>query len=140
MRKNVSEILPVIFALFSTHALPAQIARFQHIVIVVQENRTPDNLFQGLCTTSSACSSEPTKSQYNIQMSHWLDRQQEGGTIEPLPAALDAGYELGHGHYAFIEQCDVEIACVQQATHHAMHRRVEVLLTFRRARQLSDAE
>lgn len=30
-------------------AVDAQIARFQHVVIV-QENRTPDNLFQGLCT------------------------------------------------------------------------------------------
>ena len=110
MRKNVSEILPVLLVLFSSHALPAQIARFQHIVIVVQENRTPDNLFRGLCTPPSACSSEPANSQYNIQMSHWLDKQQKGGTIEPLPADLDAGYELGHGHFAFLEQCDFDPA------------------------------
>ena len=28
----------------------AQIPSFQHIILVIQENRTPDNLFQGLCT------------------------------------------------------------------------------------------
>jgi phospholipase C len=27
----------------------AQIAKFEHVVVIVQENRTPDNLFQGLC-------------------------------------------------------------------------------------------
>ena len=26
-----------------------QIPNFRHIVVMVQENRTPDNLFQGLC-------------------------------------------------------------------------------------------
>ena len=29
--------------------IQAQISNFQHIVIIFQENRTPDNLFQGLC-------------------------------------------------------------------------------------------
>ena len=27
----------------------AQISSFSHIIVLVQENRTPDNLFQGLC-------------------------------------------------------------------------------------------
>ena len=31
---------------------PAQITSFQHVIVIVQENRTPDNLFQGLCATS----------------------------------------------------------------------------------------
>ena len=34
---------------------PASASSFQHIILVIQENRTPDNLFQGLCTTRSAC-------------------------------------------------------------------------------------
>ena len=46
----------------------AQIAYFQHIILVVQENRTPDNLFQGLCTTSAACSTQPEPGRYNIQI------------------------------------------------------------------------
>jgi len=110
MRNKLSEVLPLICALGANQALAAQIARFQHIVIVVQENRTPDNLFRGLCIPASVCSSEPANSQYNIQMSHWLDKQQKGGTIEPLPVDLDAGYDLGHGHYDFIVQCDFDPA------------------------------
>ena len=34
---------------FGTVAAHAQISNFQHVVVIVQENRTPDNLFQGLC-------------------------------------------------------------------------------------------
>jgi len=47
----------------------ARITSFTHIVVVVQENRTPDNLFQGLCIppygSSSACGTNPN--QYDIQ-------------------------------------------------------------------------
>src|SRR5216684_3872793 len=49
----------------------AQISSFQHIVVIVQENRTPDNLFQGLCAppygAPGLCSATPTSSQYDIQ-------------------------------------------------------------------------
>ena len=59
-----SKVLPVIF--FSTLALQAQISRFEHIVVIVQENRTPDNLFQGLCAppygSPANCSVTPTGS------------------------------------------------------------------------------
>lgn len=59
--------------LVSLAALPAraEITTFTHIVVIVQENRTPDNLFQGLCQppfgTSSSCSTTPTSIQYNVQ-------------------------------------------------------------------------
>src|SRR5215467_5981197 len=56
---------------------------FQHVVVIFQENRTPDNLFQGLCTSSSKCSTTPTTSQYNIQTSKWLDNTSPGGVIQP---------------------------------------------------------
>jgi hypothetical protein len=46
------------------------VSPIQHIVIIFQENRTPDNLFQGLCIppygNSSSCSTSPTNSQYDI--------------------------------------------------------------------------
>ena len=47
----------------------AQITSFQHIILVIQENRTPDNLFQGLCTNNKPepCSTQPGPGQYNIQ-------------------------------------------------------------------------
>src|SRR5580693_2867345 len=45
-----------------------------HVVIIFQENRTPDNLFQGLCLppngSSSSCNStSPSASQYDIASS-----------------------------------------------------------------------
>ena len=36
-----------------TEPASAQITSFQHIILVIQENRTPDNLFQGLCPTTN---------------------------------------------------------------------------------------
>jgi phospholipase C len=56
-------------ALGLTAPASAQITTFQHVIVVVQENRTPDNLFQGLCTTPTACSTRPGPLQYNIQTS-----------------------------------------------------------------------
>ena len=35
--------------LFGTLLAHAQISSFKHVIVIVQENRTPDNLFQGLC-------------------------------------------------------------------------------------------
>ena len=38
-----------LFLLASFWAILAGAQSFQHIVVIIQENRTPDNLFQGLC-------------------------------------------------------------------------------------------
>src|ERR1700732_5474525 len=74
----------------------AQISSFQHVVIVVQENRTPDNLFQGLCTNSKSCSTSPTKTQYDIQTKDWRDNTKKGGITQPLKVALNAAYDVAH--------------------------------------------
>jgi phospholipase C len=96
---------------FVTALAPAQISSFQHIIVVVQENRTPDNLFQGLCSppygTSSSCSTTPTGSQYNIQTSNWLDKTSSTGTTQPTSVPLANAYDLGHKHTAFTAMCDV---------------------------------
>jgi phospholipase C len=96
---------------FVTTLAPAQISSFQHIIVVVQENRTPDNLFQGLCSppygTSSSCSTAPTGSQYNIQTSNWLDKTSSTGTTQPTSVPLANAYDLGHKHSAFTAMCDV---------------------------------
>ena len=42
---------------------------FQHVIVVVQENRTPDNLFYGLCAIPKACAVPPGPGQYDIQTS-----------------------------------------------------------------------
>ncbi len=88
----------------------AQIPNFQHIVVIFQENRTPDNLFQGLCSapfgSAASCSVTPTGSQYNIQTSNWLDRTSAAGVTEPATVPLANKYDLSHAHSAFVAQCD----------------------------------
>jgi hypothetical protein len=88
----------------------AQAAGFKHIIVIVQENRTPDNLFQGLCVppfgTAASCSTTPSATQYNIKTSAWLDKAAAGGTIEPKPVPLGNTYDLNHAHRGFLAQCD----------------------------------
>jgi phospholipase C len=86
----------------------AQITSFQHVVVIFQENRTPDNLFQGLCTSSSKCSTTPTTSQYNIQTSNWLDKTSSTGVTQPGLVPLANAYDLSHAHKAFTTQCDLD--------------------------------
>jgi phospholipase C len=84
----------------------AQILNFKHVVVIFQENRTPDNLFQGLCAPPyGACAVPPTPmAPYNIQTSHWKTKT---GTIQPGPVALADSYDLGHAHKSFNVMCDV---------------------------------
>ncbi len=90
----------------------AQISSFKHVIVVVQENRSPDNLFQGLCTspfgTSNSCSSNPTGSQYDIQTSNWLDKTSSTGTTQPTTVELDNDYDPNHAHKDFTTQCDAD--------------------------------
>ena len=92
---------------FSTSAR-AQIARFKHVVIIFQENRTPDNLFQGLCVTASSCSIHPTGNQYNISTRNWLDSRSSGGVIQPQPVPLASAYDLRHSRAVWDRQCDTD--------------------------------
>jgi phospholipase C len=83
--------------------------KFQHVVVIFQENRTPDNLFQGLCTTPTICNiTNPTTSQYNIQTSNWLDKTSAGGVIQPGTVPLANAYDLSHAHSAWVKQCDLD--------------------------------
>ena len=83
--------------------------KFEHVIVIVQENRTPDNLFQGLCgppfSMVSRCSTKPRPGQYNIQTSNWLDDSSPGGTIQPTPIPLANNYDLDHSHTAWKGMC-----------------------------------
>jgi hypothetical protein len=83
--------------------------KFEHVIVIVQENRTPDNLFQGLCgppfSMVSRCSSKPGSGQYNIQTSNWLDDSSLGGTIQPTPIPLANNYDLDHSHSGWKGMC-----------------------------------
>src|SRR5580698_4881184 len=97
--------------IFLAACADAQISTFQHVIVVFQENRTPDNLFQGLCKAPfggiNSCSTEPTGSQYDIQTTNWLNNTSPTGTTVPQPVALANSYDLSHAHQAFTAQCDI---------------------------------
>src|SRR6267154_867011 len=81
--------------LFGTLLAHAQMSSFKHVIVIVQENRTPDNLFQGLCRppfgTSGSCSTTPNATQYNIQTSDWLDKHCDG---HPIACRMDGAGDV----------------------------------------------
>ena len=94
-------------------------SKIQHVVIIFQENRTPDNLFQGLCLppngSSSSCSVNPTASQYDIASSG-TDSTGATITLQPIDLGTAAtngnpdNYDLSHAHSAFVSMCDLNPA------------------------------
>jgi phospholipase C len=103
--------LTLVAALCLTVPASAQITSFKHVIIVVQENRTPDNLFQGLCAPPappSACSTHPSSLQYNIQTTAWLDKTSPTGMTNPYANPLGLGYDMSHIHSAFVAMCDLK--------------------------------
>lgn len=83
----------------------ARLQNFQHIVVLIQENRTPDNLFQGLCLppygSPSACGTGAN--QFDIQ-SFGFDRK---GNVIPLNAVpFTNGFDPNHAHSAFVSMCN----------------------------------
>jgi phospholipase C len=103
-----------VLAMASAIFVQAQIRNFSHVILIVQENRSPDNMFQGLCTapfgTNNSCSTTPIGKQYDIQTNNWLDNTSASGVTQPRPVALANKYDLGHTHHAWIQHCDKSIS------------------------------
>jgi phospholipase C len=101
---------------FGTPLAHAQISSFTHVIVVIQENRTPDNLFYYLCSppfgTSSSCSTTPNTSQYDILTKNWLDKTSSTGVTQPASIALANDYDVSHSHDGFITTCDINSAGV----------------------------
>ena len=99
-------------SLFASSLACAQISSFTHVIIVVQENRSPDNLFYYLCSppygTSSSCSTSPSNTQYDILTSNWADVTSSTGYTQPLSVALANSYDIRHSHDAFTTTCDID--------------------------------
>jgi len=91
----------------------AQISRFEHIIVVVQENRTPDNLFHALCD-NNPCSTNPDNTQYDIQIKGWLNGS---GTTDPTPAKINNGYDLNHSHPGWLAECNLPPTGCNQTNH-----------------------
>jgi phospholipase C len=76
----------------------AQATKFQHVIVVIQENRTPDNLFHdpklvvvGADVASKGIYKDSTGKEVTV-------------TLRTIPLANT--YDLSHGHSAFIEMYD----------------------------------
>jgi uncharacterized repeat protein (TIGR01451 family) len=78
--------------------------KIQHIVIIFQENRTPDNLFQGLCIppygSASACGTG--QNQFNIQSYGYVGTTK----VALTPVSLVTDYDQSHGHDGFLNDCN----------------------------------
>src|SRR5580698_7872226 len=109
MKSVIKILLPVSLGMVLAHA---ETPTFQHVIIIVQENRTPDNLFYGLCSppygSAATCSTTPSGSQYDIQTTNWLNNASHTGVTQPGPAPLASKFDLNHTHSAFLAMCDVD--------------------------------
>ncbi len=79
----------------------AQISQFQHIVIIYQENRTPDNLFQGLCGPQRYLCPRP----YNLQN---FGTDTKGQTVQLTEVPLGSSYDPDHSYRAFVHMCHLD--------------------------------
>jgi phospholipase C len=108
-RRNIVKLTLRTLLLVSSLAVvtaQAQVSRFQHIIVVFQENRTPDNLFYALCA-NFPCSTTPNNTQYNIKTANWLDKTSSTGFTQPTGVALANGYDLDHSHTGWKNECDL---------------------------------
>jgi hypothetical protein len=103
---ELKQIFPFVLGALCLNGFAVAGTSFQHIIVVVQENRTPDNLFQGLCARKNTCSVPPGPGEYDILTSAWLDKTSRGGTTNPTPVPLGVGYDLSHRHDSFVTMCD----------------------------------
>lgn len=86
-------------------ALPghAQIAAFKHIVVIVQENRTPDNLFRELCHQTTCDPADPSK--YDILIDGWKTTKNQ--TVSPVGVDLGIPWDIEHQHnFDWVNMCD----------------------------------
>src|SRR5579863_1107060 len=79
----------------------AQISNFQHVVIIYQENRSPDNLFQGLCGTNRGLCPSP----YDLQN---FGTDNKGQTIQLTQVPLGSPNDPDHSHHGFVQMCDLD--------------------------------
>ena len=100
-----SVVLLCLSAFVGVGSAQVKLSSFEHIVLIVQENRTPDNLFQGLCLppfgSASACGTGA--GQYDIQ-SFGFDKSGKRIPLSAVP--LGNFYDPGHSHQAFELMCN----------------------------------
>lgn len=73
-------------------------SKIQHVVVILQENRTPDNLFQDTLLIQRGA---------DIQ-NYGLDSK--GQKITLTATSLETDYDLKHSHAAFLDMCDLNVS------------------------------
>ena len=94
-------VLVLLFVLAIAAGSQAQISNFQHIVIIVQENRTPDTLFQGLCGPNRSLCPAP----YDLQ-NFGIDNK--GKKIPLIATPLGSLTDPKHGFPNFLSMCNLD--------------------------------
>src|SRR5579862_9035739 len=100
MKSSLMIMFLLIAGVFGTTPAQAQygITPIKHVIVIFQENRTPDNLFQGLCTANGGvpgCSATVTAGKYDIASTYVNSDNQ----IVPLtPVGLATNFDLDHSH------------------------------------------
>jgi phospholipase C len=79
----------------------SQITQFQHVIVVVQENRTTDNLFLGLCGTNGSFCPNP----YDLQ---GFGFSSNGQKIALKKTRLTSPNDPLHDHPNFLQLCDLD--------------------------------
>jgi phospholipase C len=93
-------VLFLITAALLTASAQAQYGNtpIKHVVVIFQENRTPDNLFQGLCAANGGvpgCSATGSGKTYEIASTY----VNSDGQVVPLtPVGLATDFDLDHSH------------------------------------------
>jgi len=78
-------------------------SKINHVLVIFQENRTPDNLFQGLCAANGGvpgCGTGTAK--YDLQGFGFTS---SGTKVTLVSTPLATTYDLGHSHAAFLSTC-----------------------------------
>jgi phospholipase C len=106
---DINSVSPGYTQTVNPGGVPTFAGRFQHVVVIFQENRTPDNLFHGLPNADIANSGINSSGQVI--------------TLSSVPLANN--YDLDHGHQSFVKMYDggemdgadkIPITCAAEAT------------------------
>jgi phospholipase C len=89
---RITTVLTLLVAIIATASaqIPQDRRRITNVVVIFQENRTPDNLFHGLPNADIATSG--------------VNSQGQTITLQPVP--LNNNFDLSHAHSAFLAMYD----------------------------------
>jgi phospholipase C len=90
------------FSMLPAFAQGAPLNTFKHVIVIFQENRTPDNLFHYL--TPECPAGTLNASCYDIATSGLAEGQTQPVTLTSV--LLDNDYDPDHHHSAFVAMCD----------------------------------